>query len=170
VREIPLTQGMVALVDDADFERVSAYRWIYHRPSHSRAGYAQTTVRLEKGRGGRSKNPRMHQLIYGPVPPGMTIDHIDGDGLNNQRRNLRVASRAEQCWNRRPRSESKTGFKGVFPASPGRWIARIRCQSGQWYLGTFSSPEEAARAYDAKARELYGDFAYLNSPRNPVTP
>ena len=168
MREVPLTQGMVALVDDEDYEEVMRYRWIYHRPRHSKTGYAQTTVHLERGRGGRSKTPRMHQLIYGPVPDGMTVDHRDGNGLNNRRSNLRLASRAEQARNRRPRAASATGFKGVFPSTPNRWIARIGWEGRRLNLGTFSSPEEAACAYDAKARELCGDFAYVNFPRSAV--
>lgn len=110
---------------------------------------------------------RMHQLIFGPVSKRMTVDHRDSDGLNNRRGNLRAASRAQQSWNRRPRIESTSGLKGVFPTSPGRWIARVVWQGKRLNLGTFRSPEEAARAYDAKARELYGEFAYLNLPVTP---
>lgn len=163
MREIPLTRGMVALVDDEDYEEVSRYRWTYHRPRHSRAGYAQTSI--ESAAGGW-RTVRMHQMVFGPISPHSTIDHVDGDGLNNRRGNLRAASRCEQSWNRRTRIESSTGLKGVFPTTTTRWIARIGWQGKRLNLGTFDSPEKAARAYDARARELCGEFARLNFPED----
>lgn len=109
----------------------------------------------------------MHKLILGDGPEGHEIDHRDRNGLNNQRSNLRWATKAQQRCNQALRRDSKTGFKGVNLVRGKYWSATIRANNTTFYLGYFATAEDAARAYDAKARELHGDFAYVNFPDTP---
>ena len=156
--EIPLIgqgAGLVALVDDADFAALAGHRWrLDARKDGMR--YAKT---------GREHPVRMHVLIMGR--PG--VDHRDGDGLNNQRSNLRFASALEQQGNRRKqrRGVTTSRFKGVYrekrcPLRP--WAAVIRVSGKMRGLGYYADEEDAARAYDAAAREVFGEFALLNFP------
>jgi hypothetical protein len=109
---------------------------------------------------------RLHRQIMG-IPEGtrQLVDHRDGDGLNNARSNLRIASRAQNNMNRGPRAGSSSRFKGVFfHKASCKWMAEIRCDGRADYLGLFGSEEAAARAYDTAAVRLHGDFARLNFP------
>lgn len=150
--EIPLNpsaRGAVALVDLNDFPLVAPYRWFLDDKGYARA-------RPNYGRW-----IRMHRLIMGD-PPGIEIDHIDGDGLNNVRTNLRRATSTQQKQNCRGRG-AQSGFKGVrFDARTGKWTARIGVNHRSHYLGTFVTAEDAARAYDDAAVEHFGEYARLN--------
>jgi len=151
-REIPLTQGFVALVDDEDYERVmAAGKW--QASVDDQRVYARHKV------GGRQV--RLHAFLTGwPL-----TDHINGDGLDNRRSNLREATSAQNACNRRLSSYNTSGFKGVsWKADGDRWVARIKVHGTATHLGSFSTPQEAARAYDAAAIEMHGEFARLNFP------
>lgn len=161
VKEIPLTQGKVALVDDEDYEEVMRHRWYVRQCEKSRTTYA--SARVGYGRKG-TRTVYMHRLVLGDDPDGRSIDHVNLNGLDNRRVNLRWATRAEQRRNQAVRRDSKSGLKGVYLSKGRYWTARIRCDGKQYHLGYFPTAEDAARAYDAKARELHGDFAYLNFP------
>jgi len=160
---IPLTRGRVALVDDADRELVEASGPWYPCPSN-KTTYAMANVRRDDG--GRT-TLSMHRLL---VPTADRVDHINGDGLDNRRANLRAADRIENGRNMRPRGPS--GFKGItFRKPPWRgkpWHARISYDGKLHHLGCFDSPEEAARAYDAAAIQHFGEFARLNFPKEHV--
>ncbi len=159
MKEIELTQGKVALVDDSDFEWLSQWNW--HARTDCKTPYAQRFTRVP-----RKHHIKMHRFIIS-APIGMEVDHIDGNGLNNQRANLRLATRAQNAANRGKNIGNSTGYKGVFRYHAGqlRWSAQIGNSRGKTiYLGKFSTPEEAARAYDAAARERFGEFAKLNFP------
>lgn len=95
------------------------------------------------------------------------VDHINGDGLDNRRSNLREANAAQNAANAGLRSDSVSGFKGVYPNTAGGlpWKAEIRANGKRRYLGIFGDPATAARAYDAAAREAFGEFARLNFPQ-----
>lgn len=150
VREIPLTKGYVALVDAADFDWLRGFSWQVHERPHTQ--YATGRV------GGRME--RMHRVILG-AGSGVIVDHIDGNGLNNTRANLRFCTAAENARNMG--CKNPAGLKGVRPRQD-KWRAAIWLDGRQRSLGTFASVEEAARAYDAAAVSAYGDFARLNFP------
>jgi hypothetical protein len=99
-------------------------------------------------------------------PEGMVVDHINGNGLNNRRSNMRNCTRAQNSANRRPKRGAASPYKGVFPRPDGKFEASICHDGRKQYLGRFENEIEAARAYDKKAKELHGEFAYLNFPDN----
>jgi hypothetical protein len=157
MKTIKLTRGMVALVDDEDYEYVNAFKW--HAVQGRKTFYASRS----------EYNPRrripMHLFILGF--PNSEIDHRDRNGLNNTRKNLRPASRAQNKANTAKFSTNKSGFKGVSYCpwlKKRQWAATINSNNVRVNLGYFTTPEEAARAYDAKARELHREFAWLNFP------
>ncbi|MBK9976219.1 MAG: HNH endonuclease [Planctomycetes bacterium] len=154
---IQLTRGMVATIDDGDAELVQRFTW--HADKARSTWYAQTTL-------GRGKTLRMHRLIMVP-PPGLVVDHINGNGLDNRRANLRVVTPAVNAMNSPARGKSR--FRGVTWYHPksrktGRWEVRVKKDGVVHSCGYFESEIEAALAYDVKARELYGSDATLNFP------
>lgn len=155
---IPLTQGLVTLVDEADHEQVvAAGRWSAHRDCNT--FYATRNARRDDG---SYAMVALHTFLTGwPL-----IDHINGDGLDNRRANLRQATHAENMRNRRIGSNNTSGFKGVsLHKASGRWVAQICADNVRHHLGYHDTPTEAAIAYDAAARELHGEFAWLNFPK-----
>lgn len=155
MRTIALTRGYVATVDDADYERLAAHRWYAH--PGSRAVYAARRA-LD---GGRSRVVFMHRMLL-DVPAGFEVDHRDGDGLNNRRANLRLATRAQNNRNARLRRDNASGYKGVSyrPGQRGtrKWRARIKAHGRSQHLGWFATPEEAHAAYRVASAALHGEF------------
>jgi len=159
VREIPLTRGFTALVDDADFEEVVAAGPWFPRPQ-AHTVYCQRNVR----KGADHTTQSLHAFITGTAG----ADHRNGNGLDNQRSNLRVASASQNSMNRRVRSDNRSGFKGVtWDDHRHHWKALIYSGGRARHIGYYDSPEDAARAYDAKAAELFGEFARPNFPPAP---
>lgn len=164
MKQIPLTKGKVAIVDDEDFDRLNAHKW-YALEAKRRCGRAPNFYGARCSGGRRSKvHHLMHREIMG-VGKGMQVDHRDGNGLNNRRGNLRVATQLQNLHNTEIRI-GKGGYRGVNPATTGRFYARITFAGKVQNLGYFATAEEAARARDRKAIELMGDFARLNFPRS----
>lgn len=152
MKEIPLTDGFTALVDDEDFEALSKFTWHVHR--HGRMYYPQTTIY----KGGK-KTIRMHRMVVG-CNSKILIDHKDGNGMNNTRENLRVATSTQNNRNARLRKDSTTGFKGVhFKKASRKFQAHIRVDGERIYLGCFLTPEEAHAAYCKAAQRHFGVFA-----------
>jgi hypothetical protein len=151
MKKIKLTRGRCALVDDQDFEYLNQWKWFY-----GNHGYAQRRL------GKRGRMLGMHRVIMGE-PKGFLVDHIDGDGLNNCRSNLRVATHAQNLCNRGKNSNNTSGFKGVnWHKNAKKWAAAIMVNRRSHHLGLFSDVQEAAKAYDIAALELHGEFARLN--------
>jgi len=160
-RSIVLTNGELAIVDDADFPLVSGRRWTCNI---SRAGikYAISGGVV----GSKRITIAMHRLILGVTDSQVLVDHVDGNGLNNVRLNLRRATKSQNAAN----AHVKSGrFKGVRKRKSGRWAARIVVRSRWITIGTFSTAEDAARAYDAAARIHFGEFARINFPQSVTT-
>ncbi len=156
-RKIPLTQGQFAIVDDEDYEKLSGYKW--YASKKGRTFYAERA-----DRGGRKKrNIPMHREIL-DMPAGKCIDHINHNSLDNRRANLRIVTQEHNNWNKRKkRGNCSSQYKGVsWQKSPGRWKAMI-VYKGKWiFIGYFDNEVSAAKAYDAKAQELFGEYAALN--------
>lgn len=158
MKEIRLTQNKTALVDNEDYEWLN--RWKWYARKHRRTYYASRTGRVSDG----VKNGvqiQMHREILN-TPVGMDSDHKDRDGLNNQRFNLRVCTNQQNQMNRRIQINKLSNYKGVTADDFDNWIARIQHKAKSYYLGYFNSEVAAARAYDKRALELYGEFASLN--------
>ncbi len=157
MKTIPLgCSEAVALVDDEDYALLSRFCWSLVWTKNKRQRYASCTL----GHEAKRIQVRMHHLILGGVQ--RRIDHIDGDGLNNQKLNLRPATQTENMWNRKVQKHSSR-YKGVtFLKRTGKWIASIRLQKVKKHLGTFTSEIDAARAYDAAAAANFGNFARTN--------
>jgi hypothetical protein len=158
-KEIPLSKGFVALVDAADYDFLMQWRWQARRFKKGGGLYA---VRTYHGAQDKCFMLFMHRVILNPAS-GVEIDHIDGNGLNNTRSNLRTATHQQNMYNIGPRSDNASGFKGVsLNKKTQTWQARITVNGKQAHLGCFPSPEDAARAYDKAARVHHGEFAWLN--------
>jgi hypothetical protein len=161
MKRIPLTQGQVALVDDDDFERLSGHKWCAAR---DRSGnfYA---VRHIPG-------PRWQKTIYmhrEVCPQGAEGDHRNRNTLDNQRRNLRPATHAQNAQNTGRLKNNTSGFRGVYwEKQVNKWRARIYSDKQRHLLGYFLNAEDAARAYDRAAKERFGEFACLNFPEQTV--
>jgi len=162
----------VAIVDDEDYDRVveAVTRYRKNGSPWKNTGKWYATNHNPGGKyyavsGGREKS--IHRVVM-DAPKGMDVDHINGNPLDNRKQNLRLCSRSENCRNKKVRSDSKSGFKGVYQTKSGRFQAYIGNPnevSRNIKLGTYDTPEEAARAYDKKAVELHGDYAVLNLQR-----
>ena len=158
MREIPLTQGRVALVDNADYEWLSQYKWTWV-DADSRKGYATHYYRTGK----RVSAISMHRLIMEP-PDGLQVDHINGDGLDNRRENLRLCTQGQNLRNQVGRQNRVSEWKGVVLHKPsGKWMAQIGIDRRKIYLGYYETPELAALAYNEAALKYHGDFARLNT-------
>jgi hypothetical protein len=150
--------GLAALVDDADLALVAAYRWY---PQVRRDGKVYVLRHI--------LTPEKHatQFIHNLIMGLLWVDHADGNPLNNQRSNLRIATPGQNAWNACKRRDARTStHKGVhWRARSNKWVAQIQHAGQKRHLGYFLTEEAAARAYDTAARELFGEFARLNFPK-----
>jgi hypothetical protein len=154
---IPLTKGLFAIVDAADYEWLSRYRW--HATGAPGRYYAATVI--------DGKSVSMHRLLMNP-PPGMVTDHIDGNRLDNRRCNLRNCTPRQNRYNTPPCGKASP-YVGVYPHH-GKWQARLTVQGKSHFLGTFPTAREAAKARDAAARRHHGPHAWLNFPHDAEEP
>jgi len=155
---IPLSQDKFAIVDAEDYEWLSNYKWCASRKK--RVFYARRNERRTR------RQIIMHRFILN-APKGLFVDHINHNGLDNRRSNLRLCTRTENNRNRRPNVQpnQSSKYKGVsFDKKRNLFRAFIYRNKKQYYLGSFKNETDAAKAYDKKAKELFGEFAYLNFP------
>lgn len=155
MKEITLTNtDLVAVIDDSDFELISDYSWYMTYSSLGQTPYAVTKV--------NGKFILMHRFILG-AGRCQLVDHVNGDGLDNRRKNIRLANKSQNMANSRLGARNKSGYKGVsWDQAKARWVTSIYSKGKYFYLGRFDDRIQAAKAYDAKAKELFGEFAKLN--------
>lgn len=152
--------GNYAIVDDEDFERVNQYRWTAVKHTYKN-GHIKYYAYNEKN------NIAMHRLIMNCTDKSKDIDHKNHNGLDNTKSNLRICTRSQNSANSRDKNRPVNGYeyRGIQKKPNGsHWRAFITFQLKRIYIGTYYTAEEAAEAYDRKAIELFGDFAYLNFP------
>lgn len=166
MKVIELTQGKVSLVDDADFVWLSQWKWCAtkRKLKYLECWYA---VRNKSTKDGCKGGPvYMHREIAATIGIPQ-VDHRDGDGLNNQRNNLRPATQTQNNGNQRKVLVRSSRFKGVvWNKKRQKWYAQVQLNGAQRYLGCFTVEEEAAKVYDTAAQEVFGQFAKLNFPSN----
>jgi hypothetical protein len=160
--EIPLSKGKVAIVDPDDYEELSKHKW--HTMVGKYTCYAVRSVREGKKKNMVSMHRQIHGLLKGDK---RLVDHRNHNGLDNRRSNTRVCGKSENAMNSAGRKGTASKYKGVCVGRWGkRWQAKINTivdgKRKYLYLGTHETEEEAARAYDNKAKELHGEFALLN--------
>jgi hypothetical protein len=155
MKEIILTQGKVALVDDEDFEELSKYKWCAARSSYTYYALRAVTVNNTK------TTIAMHQVIMKP-DAGLDVDHKDGNKLNNQKFNLRVCSHKANTRNQQKRFGTSS-YKGVsWDKVNCKWFTTIKVNGKGINLGRYSTEEEAATVYNAAAIKYFGEYAKLN--------
>jgi hypothetical protein len=149
---VKLTKGKVAMVDDADYDWLSKWKWTYDgRYAHRKEWPSKRKIYL-------------HRLLLGE-PIGLEVDHKDLDKLNCQRNNLRIGRRSNNGSNKLKQSNNTSGYKGITcrkQANGMKWIAQIQYNGKNHYIGIFDDSKNAAKAYNEKADELFGEFARLN--------
>lgn len=164
MKKIALTQGNFALVDDEDFERLNKFKWHYNKEKRANTGYARRHKSIKKDGKRKQIIVSMHTFIMN-TPEGFEVDHKDSNGLNNQKSNLRVCKSAQNKKNYPPLKGSSSKYKGVrWHKASNRFVAEIFENGKQKHLGTFKNEIDAAKAYDEKAKEVHGEFAFLNFP------
>lgn len=160
VKTIPLTQGKVAIVDDIDFENLAQHKWYTYKERRKNrvVWYAVRNI-------GSSPNQRqlqMHREILG-AHNSLLIDHKNGNGLDNQRDNLRFATNRQNCQNQHKIPGCSSRYKGVsWCKLTNKWKAQIRVNGCKQHIGLFENEETAAVAYDHRAAQEFGVFSLLN--------
>lgn len=153
MKRIPLTKGLFALVDDCDFDALNQFKW--HASKHKNTFYAKKVFRNLDG---TKAITMMHRALLSPKESEQ-VDHADRDGLNNCRTNLRICTYSENNKNRRIFKNNTSGYRGVIAAPNGRFYAQIYKNGRCTALGGYGSILQAAEAYEAAAKRIYGDFA-----------
>lgn len=157
-----LGRGLFAVIDTADAELVFEHRWYATRMG--KRIYAYRRIRNGKN----APQEFMHRLLLGlDRHDGLSVDHVNGDGLDNRRANLRLATNAENGRNRGPNRNNTSGYKRVcWHRGAQKWLASIQVNRQQINLGLYDDPVEAALAYDRAAIEHFGEFAWTNFPKD----
>lgn len=160
----PISGGIVT-ISACDKERLDAYTW------HISPGRTTTYARRSVWKNGKTKPLYMHRFILS-AQPGTAVDHIDGNGLNNSRSNIRLATPSQNAANQRPTRQGSSSYKGVsWDKARNKWVAQIHVNKKHIQLGRFKSEVEAAQAYDAAALNYFGEYACFNlSPNSSDTP
>lgn len=150
-REIVLTRGAVAIIDEKDYEEVSKFKWCYDGRYASRGLYDRSTKK-------RSMQ-RLHTFLMN-TPKGMNVDHINGNKLDNRRSNLRICSHNQNLWNYGKHRDNGTGYKGVIlDKRYSRYQARIQVNKITYSSPWFDTPEEAHKAYKQLSKTHHGEYS-----------
>lgn len=161
MKKIPLTKKQFALVDDHDFDYLNQWKWYAHKGTNARTFYA---IRKASSYRQNGITFRMHRVIMNN-PKGKEIDHINGNGLDNRRANLRLATTSENQMNRRKQSNNTSGFMGVcWNKLAKKWQANITFRGRHFHVGLYLNKADAAKARDNAAKKIHGKFARLNFP------
>lgn len=153
---IPLTQGQVAIIDSVDIPLVENHNWYAHKPKH--VYYAHRYIKIN----GKDTVLKMHRLISG-ANEDEVVDHINGIGIDNRRKNLRKCSQHQNIFNSSPHHDTSSKYRGVsWNKINNKWKAQIQFKEKKYSLGHWDTEEEAALAYNTKARELFGEYAFQN--------
>ena len=169
---IPLTHGLVALIDAEDYKLVSKHKW-HAKICATRPGliYAATN----ETQNGKQRTIRLHRLLLNIIDPKIFVDHINHNGLDNRKENLRICTNTQNCRNAKKRlANGASKFKGVsWSKRCNKFHAAIQINKQYKHIGYFTSELEAAKAYDKVAKTYFGEFAYLNfappeTPHNAV--
>lgn len=145
-----------AIVDDEDFDLVNKYKWTGKRDCNT------YYVDSWSDKSGNLNHIRMHRLLIN-AKEGEKVDHINHNGLDNRKENLRICNDSQNSMNRiKPKHAKLSSYKGVFKTKNGKWVAQLKYKKKNHYLGRFKTEEEAALAYNEKAEEIFGGFACLN--------
>jgi hypothetical protein len=159
-RRIPLTRGKFAIVEPKDYYKLTQFRW--YAEKHGKTFYA---ARVQSG-----KTIKMHRYIM-KAPSHLLVDHIDHNGLNNCRSNLRLCTVSQNTCNRFSLEGSTSKYKGVhWDKKLKKWVVAIKLKGIYKYIGCFGNEIDAAKAYDRKASQLHGEFGCLNFPNEKKEP
>ncbi len=158
MKEIELTQGFKALIDDEYFERLNQYKWCYHKGKTNNTGYAKR----EEQKNNKSKVIHMHREIMNVTDPKVQVDHIDLNGLNNQKYNLRLVTSSQNMCNKCKRKDNESGYKGVsWRETNKKWRVRIQINGKRVHLGYFDNILDAAKAYETASKIYHGEFGRI---------
>lgn len=153
--KIPLTKGLFAIVDEEDYEKLSKIKW-RSLLSSKNISYAIRTIQQNY----KKENILMHRFVLNLSDKTLHIDHINGNGLDNRKSNLRITNRNGNMRNlTRERVNNTSGYRGVsFDKESNKWLSYIYINRKQKKLGRFTNKEDAAIAFDKAAKSLFGDF------------
>lgn len=158
MKEIKLTRGLVAIVDDADYEWLNQWKWNANKQNNR---FYAIRGEYPAGRYGKGVFILMHRFILGVTDRSVIVDHKDNDPLNNRRDNLRIATRSQNNCNVGLRKNKVSKYKGVSKLRD-KWQAAISKNKKTFYIGIYENEVDAAIAYNERAKELHGEFALLN--------
>jgi len=154
IKHIALTKGQIAIVDADDYEWLNSFPWCAKWHILANQYRAERSIR---GESGKQKTIGMHRFLM-MAPDGMQVDHINHNCLDNRRSNLRICTPSENCYNRKVKSDSKTGIKGVRVDAYG-FTSSITVKGKKKYLGYFMTAEDAHEAYKKASIDLHGEFS-----------
>lgn len=161
MKEIKLTQGQVAFVDDEDFDRVNELKWYASKVKRNQmvVYYGRRAFTID----GRQKWIPLHEFIFGKSENGFEIDHIDGNRLNCCKSNLRYTTHQQNTMNKHRHKTCKSKYRGVYLNTNCKtYSSYIGVNGKRIYLGCFENEELAAKAYDSSAIIYFGEYANLN--------
>ena len=170
MKEVLLSRGLVALVDDDDFPLISGFKWHAARGrSLSNVWYACACLGKDQALQFGKRHLKLHRLLMAFPKSPLRVDHINGNGLDNRRQNLRIVTASQSQMNRPADVKSVSQYKGVsWHRRSHRWQAQICAYGHHRYIGQFSNEIEAALAYDCEAILIHGEYARLNFPENEM--